>query len=61
MLLTEEPDVEWWEQMVEKRRVKRDKDESIPSWDSFNVNEGEEGPRGSFDKLVFKNLLAVCR
>jgi len=24
VLLTEEPDVEWWEQMVEKRRTKRD-------------------------------------
>ena len=44
--------------MVEKRRVKRDKDESIPSWDSFNVNEGE-GPRGSLDKLFFFNRICL--
>ena len=54
MLLTEEPDVEWWEQMVEKRRVKRDKDESIPSWDSFNVNE-----KPIHDSITKLNVLLV--
>jgi len=41
-LLTHEPDVKWWEQQVEKKRVKRDglgpdeiESSSFPNWESF--------------------------
>ena len=41
-LLTHEPDVKWWEQQVEKKRVKRDglgpdelENSSFPNWESF--------------------------
>ena len=41
-LLTQEPDVKWWEQQVEKKRVKRDglgpdeiENSSFPNWESF--------------------------
>ena len=50
--------------MVEKRRVKRDlkEDESIPSWDSFDVSEGElvavVGPVGCGKSTL---LMAVLR
>ena len=57
-LLTQEPDVKWWEQQVERRRVKRDglgpdevENSSFPNWESFVEDNfggfGEEKVRKS--------------
>ena len=42
VMLTEEPEVKWWEQMVEKKRVKRDGFEDRPLWDSFFESDSHE-------------------